>query len=84
MRKVIIFLLTIICTTTVFASRKEILLNNNWMFRYSWQVQKNSEERVDLPHTWNAQDALSGKQDYYRGIGNYRKILPIFLSIKSM
>lgn len=82
MRKVIIFLLTIICTTTVFASRKEILLNNNWMFRYSWQVQKNSEERVDLPHTWNAQDALSGKQDYYRGIGNYRKILPISNDLK--
>ncbi|MDL2322868.1 glycoside hydrolase family 2 protein [Bacteroidales bacterium OttesenSCG-928-A17] len=59
------------------ASRKEILLNDHWNFRFSWQVQKNSERRVDLPHTWNAQDALSGKQDYFRGIGNYRKKIDI-------
>lgn len=39
------------------------------------QVQKGSEIRVDLPHTWNAQDALSGKIDYKRGIGNYEKKL---------
>lgn len=57
------------------ASRKDILLNDDWKFRFSWQVQKNSERRVDLPHTWNAQDALSGQQDYFRGVGNYRKSL---------
>ena len=28
-----------------------------------------------MPHTWNAQDALSGKPDYKRGIGNYDKKL---------
>lgn len=33
--------------------------------------------RVDLPHTWNAQDALAGKIDYKRGIGNYEKALYI-------
>lgn len=57
------------------ASRKEILLNENWTFRFSHQVQRNSGERVNLPHTWNAQDALSGKQDYHRGMGNYTKTL---------
>ncbi len=36
---------------------------------------KGTEVRVDLPHTWNAQDALSGKIDYKRGIGNYEKKL---------
>ncbi len=38
-------------------------------------VQKGTGVRVDLPHTWNAQDALSGKIDYKRGIGNYEKNL---------
>ena len=52
------------------------------MFRFSWQVQKGSERRVDLPHTWNAQDALSGKQDYFRGVGNYRKQLFIDSHLK--
>ena len=57
----------------LFAQRQDILLNDNWKFRFSHQVQKGSEIRVDLPHTWNAQDALSGKIDYKRGIGNYER-----------
>ena len=60
---------------SMFAQRQDILLNNDWNFRFSHQVQKGTEERVDLPHTWNAQDALSGKIDYKRGIGNYEKNL---------
>lgn len=60
---------------SVFAQRQDILLNNDWKFRFSHQVQKGTEVRVDLPHTWNAQDALSGKMDYKRGIGNYEKNL---------
>lgn len=59
--------------TSVFASRRQILLNDDWQFRFSHHVQRGSAERVDLPHTWNAQDALSGKQDYFRGMGNYEK-----------
>lgn len=60
---------------SIFAQRQDILLNNDWNFRFSHQVQKGTEVRVDLPHTWNAQDALSGKMDYKRGIGNYEKNL---------
>lgn len=75
MTKTLLIGLCLLLTLPLCASRKDLLLNNDWKFRFSWQVQKNSERRVDLPHTWNAQDALSGKQDYYRGIGNYRKSL---------
>lgn len=60
---------------SMFAQRQDILLNNDWNFRFSHQVQKGTEVRVDLPHTWNAQEALSGKIDYKRGIGNYEKNL---------
>lgn len=60
---------------SMFAQRQDILLNNDWRFRFSHQVQKGTEIRVDLPHTWNSQDALSGKIDYKRGIGNYEKTL---------
>ncbi|MBP6066323.1 glycoside hydrolase family 2 TIM barrel-domain containing protein [Bacteroides sp.] len=61
-------------TLSVSAQRQEMLLNDNWAFRFSHQVQQHTQ-RVDLPHTWNAQDALSGKIDYKRGIGNYEKML---------
>ena len=51
MKHIIIGLLLVLCSTFTYASRKEILLNNDWMFRFSHQVQKKSEQRVNLPHT---------------------------------
>ena len=75
MKHTIFSLILLFISTSIFAARKEILLNENWMFRFSHQVQFKSEERVNLPHTWNSGDALSGKQDYYRGMGNYTKTL---------
>lgn len=59
------------------AQRKEILLNDNWQFNltgYSTMVEK---VRVDLPHTWNAQDALTGDVEYHRGIGSYEKTIKV-------
>lgn len=69
------FTLAALCCLSLNAQRQDILLNNHWKFRFSHQVQKGTEVRVDLPHTYNAQDALSGKIDYKRGIGNYEKSL---------
>jgi beta-galactosidase len=69
----IAILLSIVANT--YAQREDILLNDNWEFRFSYQVQPRTAQRVDLPHTWNAQDALSGKPNYQRSIGNYEKML---------
>lgn len=55
------------------AQREDKFINQDWSFRFSHQVNANAARRVDLPHTWNAQDALGGKYDYKRGIGNYTK-----------
>ena len=55
------------------AQREDKLINQDWSFRFSHQVNASAARRVDLPHTWNAQDALGGKHDYKRGIGNYTK-----------
>lgn len=55
------------------AQREDQLVNHDWRFRFSHQVDRNSGKRVDLPHTWNTTDALVGKIDYKRGIGNYTK-----------
>ncbi len=75
MKQLILGLILFSTCFSLSAQRKEILLNENWMFRFSHQVQFNKEERVNLPHTWNSGDALSGKQDYFRGMGNYTKML---------
>lgn len=72
MRKSILIVIMVCLWAGGFAERKSTLLNENWQFRFSHQVTFNSE-RVDLPHTWNVSDALSGKINYKRGIGNYTK-----------
>lgn len=69
----IIFALLPISVIPLFAQRTITNINSDWQFRFSYQVLKNSSRRVDIPHTWNALDALSGKYDYKRGIGNYTK-----------
>lgn len=61
----------------LFAQRSHYLLDTGWKFRFSHQVEKNSPQPISLPHTWNAQDALNGKIDYKRGIGNYERTLHI-------
>lgn len=74
MKKILLVAMALWVSAVAFANRDTYLINNNWMFRFSHQVTFNTQ-RVDLPHTWNAQDALSGKHDYKRGIGNYTKRL---------
>ena len=71
----ILSLLSVVFLSTMLGSaqRKSKLINNEWLFTYGYEVKKNVSERVDVPHTWNAVDALTGKLDYYRGIGNYEK-----------
>lgn len=64
-------------TLSADSQRTAVSLNDDWRFRFSHEVSHSSERRVDLPHTWNAQDALAGKIDYKRGIGNYTKVLRI-------
>ncbi len=74
-------LLLLVCagllSSAASAQRTSILLNDAWNFRFSHQVEPKSETPISLPHTWNAQDALSGKPDYKRGIGNYERKLYI-------
>ena len=71
------FLLLLLLCGALHAERQDILLNDGWSFRFSHQVERGTERRVDLPHTWNAKDALSGKLDYKRGIGNYEKKIAV-------
>ncbi len=75
MRSYILPIFFIFICISASGSRKEILINNNWMFRFSHQVLAKSEHRIDMPPTQNASDALSGKQDYDGGIGYSEKLV---------
>ncbi len=53
------WLITIVISLCIFqtnAQRSYLSLNDNWQFRFSHQVGKNSTQRISLPHTWNAPD----------------------------
>ena len=74
--RVYLLITALLCNINIVTAQRETkIINNDWKFRFSHQVEKNSEKRVDLPHTWNAQDITNGKLDYKRGIGNYSKKL---------
>ena len=50
--------------------RKELLINNDWAFRYFDGTITN----VNIPHTWNNLDGQDGGNDYKRGTCVYEKI----------
>ncbi|MDR3339989.1 MAG: glycoside hydrolase family 2 protein [Candidatus Symbiothrix sp.] len=58
------------------SAREIISLNRSWRFTSGYETRKNVFAEVNLPHTWNL-DALSGKEDYFRGLANYEKTLAI-------
>lgn len=72
-----LLVLTFIGILNLNAQRQIFNLNNNWKFRYGYEVKRNATALVNLPHTWNTKDALGGNIDYYRGIGVYTKKLEI-------
>jgi beta-galactosidase len=78
--KYISVLIIIILNGLYAHDRKDIIINDNWRFTRENPVnagQKNYNdsywEKITLPHSWNTRDGQDGGNDYYRGIGWYRK-----------
>lgn len=59
-------------------SRQVLDLNKDWRFHFAWDVRKDAPlQLVNLPHTWNAQEAVDGKMNYTRDAAIYEKDLSI-------
>jgi len=53
-------------------------LNRGWRWTRGTELRTmNDGEAVDLPHTWNAADAMFGNRDYYRGMATYSRMLRV-------
>lgn len=74
MKRLFLLFGLLLFTGVLSAERKDLLINDHWMFRFSHQVQRGSAQLVHLPHTWNALDT-DACSDYYRGMGVYTKEL---------
>lgn len=72
--KRLIATIVLILTAVFAASAVEVYdVNRNWKF---FTYTESNSIPVNLPHTWN-NDALSGRGDYYRGVGNYLRYIDI-------
>ena len=74
--KLLIILIALLPVLGHSQSRQQISMNKGWQFTPGYEVRQNVSTEISLPHTWNL-DALSGKPDYYRGFGNYRKTISV-------
>ncbi len=70
------FLITILACSLLSHAREVTTINRDWKFTAGWKVGHHDSITVTIPHTWN-QDALTGKLDYFRGLGNYYKEIAI-------
>lgn len=60
------------------ASRQIIPLNANWLFHFAYNFELGIvKESVNLPHTWNAKEALQGVADYKRSSAIYEHVLEV-------
>ncbi len=56
--------------------RNTVNLNKEWYFtKNSTDISSTDGIRVDLPHTWDAEDGCDGGNDYFRGSCVYTKTL---------
>lgn len=76
MRRIFFLFALSLLSLNITYSREVINLNRGWSFSAGWEVQKSVGQVINLPHTWN-NDALGGKIDYYRGLGNYVKQIEV-------
>ncbi len=56
--------------------RKILNINKDWLFTKDCSdISAKDGVRIDLPHTWNAEDGFDGGNDYFRGSCLYTKTL---------
>jgi beta-galactosidase len=76
-------ILTTVLVAEAASTREDIRLEGQWKFirvdtpgAEAPGFEDGDWQRVTLPHTWNNLDGQDGGNDYYRGVGWYRRHLP--------
>lgn len=67
LKHIVVVVATLLLLQADLWARETFTLNRDWKF---FTYSENYSSIVNLPHQWNS-DALSGRLDYYRGVGNY-------------
>ncbi|GHA26846.1 beta-galactosidase [Salinimicrobium marinum] len=68
-----VFLVLLISVTQTFSQRTEKTINSAWEFTTAEDSEKT--HKVNIPHTWNAEDPFRDGKEYFREKGIYRKTI---------
>ncbi|MGM0460666.1 MAG: sugar-binding domain-containing protein, partial [Bacteroidota bacterium] len=78
-----LFILLIAIPSAALSQRVNSTINSGWLF-HKGDVEINNEDlsfddwvTVNLPHTWNKDDAFDEEDDFYKGPGWYAKVLSV-------
>ncbi|MBZ9728371.1 glycoside hydrolase family 2 [Salegentibacter sp. JZCK2] len=64
--------ISLIWSSNLHAQRNTQSINSAWEFSLE---KDNKTEIVNIPHTWNAEDAFQDGKEYFRGKGTYKKTI---------
>ncbi|MEZ4802965.1 MAG: glycoside hydrolase family 2 TIM barrel-domain containing protein [Gelidibacter sp.] len=68
------YILIVLCVVFSFPTKaQKNVINSGWQF--TLDSTKTHWQTVNIPHTWNKEDAFDDKPGYYRGLGFYKKQL---------
>ncbi|WP_144009024.1 glycoside hydrolase family 2 protein [Pedobacter africanus] len=84
-KKIIAFILLISWAVSGYGSnaRQILPLNKNWQFYFAYNFEQNIEkQKVNLPHTWNAEETLKGIANYNRTSAIYENTLTVTDAMK--
>ncbi|RXK59932.1 DUF4982 domain-containing protein [Lacibacter luteus] len=81
--KFILSLYGLLLTGFIYAQPAAITnINHDWLFAKENKPAQAKWEPVQLPHTWNTDDVMDDVPGYYRGVGLYKRKLPINKKLK--
>lgn len=68
-------LVSCLTCTVCLGTRTDVIINSGWLFHHGALADSGTDEwqRINLPHTWNAEDAFDDTPGYYRGECWYRR-----------
>ncbi len=87
-KKIFILYFALICSNIGMAQRINFSINSVWRFHKGAlesdvnDIKTGMWDIVNLPHTWNVNDAFDESHGYYRGVGWYAKELEVPLEWK--
>ncbi len=82
-KRIFVLSLILLCTNVGIAQRIDFSINSVWRFHKGdvegavADIDAEKWEIVNIPHTWNVNDAFDEEPGYYRGVGWYTKELKV-------